>query len=156
MKNCKSCNKEIDDIAKKCPHCQAFQNWFKNPQVIASIFPLLFIPYIFFTTGLFSKEDFEDYKQFISAEKVSESTTNKHLVFTYKIINKSSLEWENIEYQIIGKDESGVPVIVESKSEYSWTVSKNDEALLSTKISKDQPSNVTWSFEIVKMKHPRF
>jgi len=156
MKNCKSCNKEIDDIAKKCPHCQAFQNWYRNPQIIASVFPLLILPYIFFTTSLFSKENFEDYQSFIKHEKVSETTTSRNLVFTYKIINNSDLDWENIDYQLIGKNEKGVPVIVESKSEYSWSVLKNSESLLSIKISKDQPDNINWSFQIIKMKHPRF
>lgn len=38
MKKCKSCQSEIDDKAKKCPHCQADQrNWFMRHKILTGI-----------------------------------------------------------------------------------------------------------------------
>lgn len=38
MKKCTSCQSEIDDKAKKCPHCQADQrNWFIRHKILAAI-----------------------------------------------------------------------------------------------------------------------
>ena len=44
MKKCKSCQKEIDSKAKKCPYCQADQrNWFVKHKIITAILTLVLI-----------------------------------------------------------------------------------------------------------------
>ncbi len=44
MKKCKSCQKEIDKKAKKCPHCQTDQrNWFARHPIITIILVLIVI-----------------------------------------------------------------------------------------------------------------
>jgi len=44
MKKCKSCQKEIDAKAKKCPHCQTDQrNWFLRHPILTGLLILLVI-----------------------------------------------------------------------------------------------------------------
>ncbi len=44
MKTCKSCRKEIDDKAKKCPHCQTdLRNWFLRHPILSIIIVLIVI-----------------------------------------------------------------------------------------------------------------
>jgi len=42
MKKCKACQKEIDDKAKKCPHCQTDQRgWFRRHLILTGILGLV-------------------------------------------------------------------------------------------------------------------
>ncbi len=51
MKKCRSCQSEIDDKAKKCPHCKTKQgNWLQRH-------PILTIIIILFVIGIFSSQD---------------------------------------------------------------------------------------------------
>ncbi len=44
MKKCKSCQKEIDNKATKCPFCQSDQrNWFRKHPILTVILGLMFI-----------------------------------------------------------------------------------------------------------------
>jgi hypothetical protein len=44
MKKCKSCQKEIDNKAKKCPYCQTDQrNWFRRHPILTGILVLVVI-----------------------------------------------------------------------------------------------------------------
>jgi hypothetical protein len=44
MKKCKSCQKQIDDKAKKCPHCQSDQrSWFRRHPIITGLIGLFVI-----------------------------------------------------------------------------------------------------------------
>jgi len=155
MKNCKSCQKEIDDKATKCPYCQAFQNWFKNPQITGMIFPLIFIPYIFFSTGLFSRKSYTDFVDNFSASIVSESSENKKNIHTYQIQNSSKHKWSHICYQMTGYDNSNNIVIVESNNEYSWIIQPHSKSMLSVKTDKNEQI-VKWEFKITDMRSDRF
>ena len=55
MKKCKSCQTEIDDKAKKCPHCQTDQrNWFAKHPILTVVIVLIVIG-IFGSSGGKSK-----------------------------------------------------------------------------------------------------
>lgn len=44
MKKCKSCQKEIDDKAKKCNHCQSDQRiWFAKHKILTGIFIVILL-----------------------------------------------------------------------------------------------------------------
>jgi hypothetical protein len=52
MKKCKSCQKEIDDKAKKCPYCQTDQrNWFVRHPIISFILIIIFLAAIGSSSG---------------------------------------------------------------------------------------------------------
>ena len=155
MKNCKACQKEIDDKATKCPYCQAYQKWFKSPQVLGLIFPLIFIPIIFTSTGLWNQKSYNDYKNSFTIETVSQSVDNNYNIHTYKIMNNTTQKWKNITYQFIGKDKSGKVVIVKSEEEYSWKVMPNTSSMLSIKTEKN--SLITkWELKVIDMSSGRF
>src|SRR3990172_4725789 len=52
MKKCKACQKEIDDKAKKCPHCQTDQrNWFARYPIMTGLLGLIVFIVIISATG---------------------------------------------------------------------------------------------------------
>lgn len=52
MKKCKSCQKEIDEKAKKCPHCQSDQrNWFGRHKILTGIIIVIIVFGIIGTVG---------------------------------------------------------------------------------------------------------
>jgi hypothetical protein len=147
MKNCKSCHKEIDQKATKCPYCQAFQTWFKNPQLLGFVFPLIFIPFIFGSTGLFSKKSYTDFSNEFSVSLVNESSDNEHDIHTYEISNNTKHKWKNISYQMKGFDDSEEIVVVDSNNNYTWIIQPNSKSMLSVRTTKNTPAT-HWKFEI--------
>ncbi|MCM8533153.1 MAG: hypothetical protein NE330_18440 [Lentisphaeraceae bacterium] len=155
MKNCKSCQKEIDEKATKCPYCQGYQKWGKSPQILGLIFPLIFIPIIFTSTGLWNQKDYIDYKDSFQVETVSSSIDNNYKIHTYKISNSTAHKWKNITYQFIGTDKSGKVVIVKSDAAYSWAVMPNSSSMISIKVEKN-PLVAQWKLKVLDMKSGRF
>lgn len=155
MKNCKACQKEIDDKATKCPYCQAYQKWYTNPQYIGMIFPLIFISYIYFYTGIWDPRSYIDYKNSFSVEKVSSSTTQRKNIHTYNITNKTKYKWDNMTYQFIGKDKDGQVIVVESEKAYSWAIMPNSTSMLSITVDKNL-AVTNWELQILDIGSSRF
>ena len=155
MKICKSCRKQIEEKATKCPHCQAYQKWNRNPQVLGFIFPLIFIPLIFFNSGLFSDKSFLDYKEKFEVKFLNSSSDSKHNIYTYRISNNTGYKWADLDYQFIGLDSSNEVVTVKTESEYSWKVQPHSESLLSIKTLKDSPA-VKWKLKLKDLKSNKF
>lgn len=149
MKKCKSCRKEIDPEAKRCPYCRADQNWM--PEVLSSFFPvLIFIPIIFMRPSLWNKKSFEDYKDLFSSEFVNKVDGDRRDIHTYRINNNSDIKWKDISFQLIGYDDKGKVVLVESKSEYSWVIMPNKSSMISVELDKISLIK-KWEFKIVDM-----
>jgi len=138
MKNCRSCKKEIDADASKCPYCQTFQVWYKNPQVHGLAVSLVFMLPFFYMTGIFGYPKYEDYKDKIKYEIQSESHVQGKYVVNYKIINESDVVWNDISYSVISYDKDGAVVISEPNYEYRWLLPANGSVILSAKVSKDE------------------
>ena len=155
MKNCKSCTKEIDDKATKCPYCQSYQIWHKSPQIYGLIFPLIFIPIIFYTSGLYGIPKFENYKDQISASLISERIVDEQKILNFNITNKSNVIWNDISYIAIGYDKNGGVVVSSSGNEFRWLLPSNGSAMLSVKVSKDEQIS-KWDFQISSLKKDRF
>ena len=153
MKNCKSCQKEIDDKATKCPFCQAHQNWFKNYQFISVIFPIAFFLYIYTQTGFWNRKSYIDYKDSFSFEKVSSSNTKYKNIHTYNVTNKTKYKWEDITYQFIGKDKGGKVIIVETNQEYSWAIMPNSTSMLSIKVDENSLVHY-WELKVLDIEAP--
>jgi len=157
MKHCKSCQKEIDNNASKCPHCQTFQKWYKNPQAYGVLFSIpVFIPAILIitSTGLFFRPSYLDHKNDFEVKSVNVSSNKEYNIHTYNITNKSDSAWENIAYQFIGLDESGKVVVVQSEQGYSWKIQPNSQSMISVETPKDSPA-VKWEFKITDMRADR-
>ena len=153
MKKCKSCRKEIDPEVKICPYCRDFQKWSYYPGTY--LIPLLYL-YIFFTFDIFWKKNYEDYKDSFSSEFVSKvDESENYTVHTYRIINNSDIKWKDIFSQLIGYDENGKVIVVESDREYFWIISPNQSKMLSVRIRKNILVK-KWQLVINDMRYERF
>ena len=155
MKNCKSCKKDIDDKATKCPYCQSYQIWYKSPQNYGLIFPLICIPVIFYISGLYGVPKYENYKGLISSTLISERIVDEQKILNYNITNKSNVIWNDISYIAIGYDKNGGVVVSSSGNEFRWLLPSNGSAMLSVKVSKDEQIS-KWEFQISSLKKDRF
>jgi hypothetical protein len=155
MKKCKSCRKDIDPEATKCPYCQAYQNWIQSPQILSLICPLVFIPIIFMSTGLWNKKLYKDYKDFFSSEIVNKVDGDRRDVYTYRINNTSDIKWQDISFQLIAYDENDKVILVESKSEYAWVIMPKESNMISFEVKKNSLIK-KWEFKIVDMRTGRF
>jgi len=85
MKKCKSCQKEIDDKAKKCPHCHSDQrNWFLKHKVLTGILLIIFIGIISNTSG--KKENTNQNTQSNTQEQTLKETPTPIIIKGYQEI----------------------------------------------------------------------
>ncbi|MDD4027290.1 MAG: hypothetical protein PHO75_03845 [Candidatus Shapirobacteria bacterium] len=85
MKKCKSCQKEIDDKAKKCPHCHSDQrNWFLKHKFLTGILIIILIVVISNMGG--GKESINQNKQSNTQEQTSEETPTAAIIKGYQEI----------------------------------------------------------------------
>jgi hypothetical protein len=155
MKKCKSCIQEIDEQASKCPNCQAYQNWYKNPQNYGLILVMPFLFYMWFGTGLFSNIKYEDYVGQFSTTEVSMNKINGNSVHTYKIANNTDKKWNHISYEFTAFDEQDKVLIVITGSKYDLVVQPNSSSLMSVTI-KERINAAKWQFKITNMRHERY
>ncbi len=155
MKKCKSCVQEIDEKASKCPNCQAYQNWYKNPQYLSFIVFLPFIFYMWFSLGLFSNIKYEDYIGQFSATEVSTNKLNGKRVHTYEIANNTDKKWNHIGYELTALDEQNKVLIVITGSIYDFVVQPNSSTLMSVTV-KERINAAKWQFKISNLRHERY
>lgn len=71
MKKCKSCQKEINNKASKCPYCQTDQrNWFRRHPILTVLIVLFILPIVISTLSL------DSYKSERSKTKTEKTTTD--------------------------------------------------------------------------------
>ena len=133
-KPCKSCKEPIDEAAKKCPKCQAFQRWYLNPQYFGLFFVLPFLALMYWNMGIFSHADFADYKNKFTVGVVKDDVSNspsknkEHLI-TAKIENRSDKKWKRPTFQIESLDGTGKVIAVEHSSQYSVIIPPNSSVM---------------------------
>jgi regulation of enolase protein 1 (concanavalin A-like superfamily) len=157
MKQCKSCKKEIDDQATKCPYCQGYQQWFKNPQSFGFIFLIPLFGFMIWQMNSFKSKAFDDFKTNFTVKEVRivQSDDDKYDVITYVVKNDTNYRWTSIKYEVNGYDESDNVVLTNATSEYAWIVQPHSESYLSTKVARNK--NVKkWKMRIVDMETSRF
>ena len=157
MRLCKACQMEIDNKATKCPHCQAYQQWYKNPQHYGLFFVFPFILFIFWQSSMFKSEQFTQYQSQFTIEEVTETVSDddKRVIITYRIKNGTKHKWEHLSYELIGKDRNNNLVMTDAGSEYSWVVQPGGETYLTVKVEKNK--NVySWNIRITDLETSRF
>lgn len=155
MNKCKSCCQEIDEQASKCPNCQAYQNWYKNPQNYGLILVMPFLFYMWFNTGLFSNAKYQDYIDQFTTTEVSTAKINGNMVHTYKVTNNTDKTWSSANYELTALDESGEVLIALTGLEYGWVAQPKSSSLLSIKV-KDPIKAAKWQFRITNMRFERY
>jgi hypothetical protein len=122
MKHCKSCKKEIDSDATKCPYCRAYQDWYRNPQILGMIVSLGFVVVMFHYAGIWGQRDFHDFRTEFSVKKVSEALVEGKPSMTFEITNNTNHRWSNLEYALVYTDKGGKVLNAESGISYGWSV----------------------------------
>lgn len=141
---CKSCKEEIEAAATKCPKCQAFQSWYRNPQ----LFPLLFlIPFFAYMTWNISRHEkaatFADYRDKLSVSVVEEnpSSNGRTSLLTVRLENRTDKTWRRPKVEIESLDADGKVLSVEHVNEYNVVVAPNSSVLdtFSLRVTPAQP-----------------
>jgi hypothetical protein len=143
-KPCKSCKEQIDQAATKCPKCQGYQHWYRNPQAISLFLLLPCFAFIFWNASrLTNRASFADYKDKLSVSVVDEkpSAGGKAELLTVRVENRTNRTWKRPTFQIENLDENDKVLSVEHISGYNMVVAPNSSQLdtLSLRISPAQP-----------------
>jgi hypothetical protein len=131
-KPCKCCKEPIDVAATKCPKCQAFQNWYRNPQMFSLVFVLPLLALIIWNTSrVTSSATFADYKDKLNVSVVEESASAnpKSSLLTVRLDNRSDKTWKRPKFQVESLDAEGKVISVEHVNEYNVVVAPNSSAL---------------------------
>ena len=156
MKSCKSCFKEIESAASKCPHCQTYQVWYKNPQLFGLIFPFVLIPVMFYSMGLwFNKEYAGNENSFVIKEISATQGEYNKLALNYLIENKSNIKWHSISYQITALDSDNKLIISKTGQDYSWIIQPNQSTYLTIEVDNSYNAN-KWVLKILDIKSGKF
>jgi hypothetical protein len=148
-KPCKSCKEQIDELASKCPKCQAFQKWYKSPQILSLIFTLPLLGLVFWNTSKLTEHDtFANNKEKLTATIASEADDamlpDASKLLTIRIDNKSEKTWKHPTFQIENLNDKGVVNTVEHVSDFNVIVSPHSSTLVTIPIrihSKTPPSS---------------
>lgn len=128
IKTCKSCRETIHFDATKCPKCQAFQVWWRNPQItVLFIFPFFLLPLLFLRGSAFKERPkFENFRaqvkvtesQFFFSKERSITDGGARITSLVKIRNDSPHKWERptIEIQYFNADGK----LIDTQSDYSY------------------------------------
>ncbi|MBU1620987.1 MAG: hypothetical protein KJ556_12015 [Gammaproteobacteria bacterium] len=156
MKTCKSCIKEIDNAASKCPYCQSFQIWYKNPQIFGFIFPLVFIPVMFYSMGIWFNKNYPGNEHLFEVKEIGISPgEHNRLALNYLIANKSDTKWHNISYEVSVFDAAGKLLFVKTGQDYSWLVQPNQSSYLTIELDNNLKAE-KWKLKILDIKSGRF
>jgi hypothetical protein len=131
-KPCKSCKEQIDAAATKCPRCQAFQQWYRNPQFFPLILLIPFFILLFWNTARSDKTaTFADYRDKLRVSVVDENTSpnGKNSLVTVRLENRSDKTWKRPKFQIESLDGNDKILSVEHVNEYNVVVAPNSSAL---------------------------
>jgi len=143
-KPCKSCKEEIEAAATKCPKCQAFQNWYRNPQLFPLLFLIPFFAYLMWNMSRYEKAGtFADYRDKLSVSVVEEnpSSNGRSSLVTVRLENRTDKTWKSPKIQIESLDADGKVVSVEHVHEYNVVVAPNSSVLdtFSLRVTPAQP-----------------
>jgi hypothetical protein len=156
MKTCKSCIKEIDDSATKCPYCQSFQSWHKSPQLFGLIFPLVFIPTLFYSMGIWFNTEYVGNENLFEVKEIGRAQGEyNRLALNYLIQNKSNKKWHNISYEVSVYDSSDKLLFVKTGQDYSWLVQPKQSSYLTVELDNSVKAE-KWKLKILEMKSGRF
>lgn len=152
MKVCKACRTEIDARATKCPRCQAFQSWYRNPQDLVWLVIIPITVPTLWELWNFGGADFLAYQDQFSVEKVSDSPVDDTSgVTTYRIRNGTKHKWQSLRYEHVGVDEKGQVMISHWGTEYGWTVQPFADALVGVEVDNKVGAS-SWTFRIADLR----
>jgi hypothetical protein len=151
-KTCKTCYKEIDSRAKKCPYCQHWQS--KSSMIVRhpafAVFLimgfLLVFGVIFESLFVFDKgEDFATYSNQITISKTElkfgETSRGPTVVVMGEIKNNSDLSWEDVQLEVRFYDNNEKLSDTDQENKYSFVVPANDVSPFKISIQREFPED---------------
>jgi hypothetical protein len=131
-KPCKSCSEQIDQAATKCPKCQGYQQWYRNPQMFPLFFVLPFLAFLIWNASrLTNPASLADYKDKFSVSVLDEkpSASGKAGLVTVRLENRTNKTWKRPKFQIESLDGDGKVLSVEHVNEFNVVVAPNSSVL---------------------------
>lgn len=123
-KQCKSCNKEIDIKAKKCPYCYSYQKWYYNISNYSSVIFLIFFIVFMYFNPIFNDVKFKKHTNEVNVKirdiKHLVGKDKKYLGINLVIKNDSKYDWENAVFELTYYDGNGKINFTENVSEYRF------------------------------------
>jgi hypothetical protein len=130
-KLCKACKEPIDQAATKCPRCQVYQSWYRNPRMLSLLWllPLAFLIWSPFR-HVNPVTKFADYKDKLSVSVVEETAPAKGTgwLVTVRIENQSDQKWRRPNFQIESLDGNDKLLCVEHVNAYNVVVDPKTSA----------------------------
>ena len=142
MKTCKYCKESISTEASKCPKCQSYQSFWRQPLFLAfAMIPLwLMLPYLILPS-MNDRADFADHADKIILTVLSKDTLHygkeqetKYLNILVEVENKTEEEWQHADYEIEYYSKEGKLVNVERESGYSFKLRPHSTGKTSIKV----------------------
>lgn len=131
-KLCKACKEPIDHAATKCPRCQAYQLWYRNPRMLTLLWllPLALLIWSPFR-HVTPVTKFADYKDQLSVSVVEETAPAKGTgwLLTVRIDNESDQKWRRPNFQIESLDGTGKLLCVENLNAFNVVVNPKASAV---------------------------
>jgi hypothetical protein len=143
-KPCKACKEPIEQAATKCPRCQAYQYWYRNPRIVSLVWVPFFVFLVWNTSQVTHSPRFADYKDKLSVSIVEENpaANGKARLLTVRIENKTDKTWKRPKIQIESFDGNDKLLSVEHVTEYDVVVGPNSFALLTVSLRIVPPEPV--------------
>ncbi|WOX07238.1 hypothetical protein [Microbulbifer pacificus] len=157
MKVCKLCKKEIESSAKKCPYCQGYQDWYRNPQILSliAIVPIMFLWFNYINP--FNTENFVDYQEQFSSKQINtvelEGRNGPYFKVTFEVQNNTEYKWGDMSYELIGRN-NGTIIIVEPGATFSWVIQPHSSSYISAS-TPVVPDISSWELVIKDLKTGR-
>ena len=130
-KPCKSCKEQIDEAATKCPRCQSYQHWYRNPRMLHLLW-LLLLAFLFWNPYRRPRPiTFADHKDKFSVSVVEENARadGRTWLVTVRLENQSERTWRRPKFQVESLDGNEKLLCVEHASEHNVVVGPKSSAL---------------------------
>jgi len=148
QKTCKMCCMEIPQQARKCPHCQHFQNrlslFMFHPAFAFLGFSLPLVAMMIVFSSIFDKgENYETYKDqiLISDSQIAfgdaKSGTTVAVIGTIK--NTSKVSWKEIQFHVDFLDAAGRRADVGEKDDYSFRLPASETSSFKVSFHREFP-----------------
>jgi ribosomal protein L40E len=156
MQICKSCKKELTLGATKCPYCQTYQTWYKNPQHFSWLFLIPLFIFMFWNLSIFNHKEFSEYQSdfTVTEVKIIDSDDLKAKLITYNIQNNTDYMWDWISFEVVSRN-NGELLATIADTQLSWVVQPHSESLITVEVPLVPNAN-EWTLTIKNMKSDRY
>ena len=150
LKTCKTCCKEINSSAKKCPYCQHWQYKMSmivfHPVTAILVVAIVLVALGFFRQTIFSVgEDFTAYRDQIEITETelkfgeNECGSGNTVVVMGTMLNSSDVSWVRVQLEVQFYDGEKNLIDTEQENKYFFMVPANDSTTFKVSIDREFP-----------------